>query len=105
MNIRNPSWFKIVFEWFALTLSVGIVFVELSSGYSWTLPVIGVVPGPPSPAVMRAFSATFVACLLSVIVAAIPVLVSGSRGKRIAEGIPVFAVFLIVAPLIYSRFN
>jgi hypothetical protein len=105
MNIRNPSWYKVVFEWLALMVSIGIVFVELASGYSWTLPVIGVVPGPPSPAVMRAFSATFIACLFSVIVAAIPVLVSGSWGKRIAGGIPVFVVFLIVATLVYSRFN
>lgn len=104
-NIRNPSWFTLLFEWCALLLSVAIVYLQLASGYSWTLPVFGVVPGPPSAGVMWALSAMFVACLVAVMVAAIPILVSGSTGKRIVGGIPALAVVLMVATLVYSRYN
>lgn len=105
MNIRNPSWCKVGFEWLALIFAIGVVFAELASGYSWTLPVVGVVPGPPSPGMMRAFGIALVVCLTGVIVAGTPVLVFGTPRKRIAGGIPVIVVFLIGAALVYSHLN
>ncbi len=105
MKIKKPSWLNVMFEWLLLGAIAFTIFVQVASGYSWTLPVIGVVPGPPSSIVTTIFGSVILLCILGVIVFSIPVLIFGSWSKRIIGIFPLLGVVTFAVMLIYSRYN
>ncbi|MFA4943606.1 MAG: hypothetical protein WC789_02765 [Lentisphaeria bacterium] len=105
MNIKNPSWVKVSVAWALLGAAILLVYGHIMSGYSGTVPIIGVVPGPPSPAVNRAVGIALCACLLGIAAMSIPVLIAGSWLKRIVCAIPFLAGVLFVVIMVYSCYN
>ena len=102
MKATHPSWLKAILSWVFLLLAIGVVYGQLVSGYSATLPIIGRVPGPPSPFVHKILNLSFLISVIMAALSAIPVLMYGSWTKRLIAAIP-FLCTIGVAVLLIER--
>jgi hypothetical protein len=105
MKITNPSWTKVTAAWALLGVASLLVYGHIMSGYSGTVPIIGVMPGPPSPAANRAVGIALCACLLDIVATSVPVFVFGSWLKRTVCAVPFLADVAVVGILVYSHYD
>ena len=94
----KPTWTKVAIAWGLLLISGAIVMFELASGFSFTLPIIGTVPGPPSETMVHSLDTSVLLICGIIALLAVPVIARGTWLKRTAVAIPMFVSvwFLVV---------
>jgi len=90
-------WLRILRPWLPLSGVFILISVEFASVCMWTLPIIGRVPGPPSPVVQAIFACGHLVGCMAALFWAIPLLAEGTWLQRVT----VSGACVLSAPVIY----
>ena len=83
--------------WVAVVGIVATLYWNLAVGYSWTLPLVGTVHGPPTPFQKALFAGIIVMLILIGFITSIIIMIKGNRVQRLANlGPSLFFLALLV---------
>jgi len=93
---RDTGWRCVAWAW-SLVFAIPTVFLfELASGYGWKLPLIGVVPGPPTPFIHLCVQITAFSTVILGSVFSLGCVVLGSTAQRLLSIVPMVVMITLL---------
>ena len=84
-DINNKKlWIITSVSWLAAIIMLAAIYWNLAVGYSFTLPIVGTVPGPPTPLQQTIFTSVILISLAVGTVVSLIVFVKGRLRQRLA---------------------
>ncbi len=96
------NWVLVVISWVAAIAMLVTVVWNLVVGYSWTLPIVGIVHGPASALQQVVFSGIFGASLVVGSLVSFTVLLKGSPTQRLVGLLPSLCFSGVIVILVWS---
>ena len=95
------NWVLVVISWVAAIAMLVTVVWNLVVGYSWTLPIVGIVHGPASAVEQAVFSGIFSVSLVVGSVVSCTVLLKGSPRQRLVCLLPSLFFSGVIAIIVW----
>lgn len=93
----GAPWLKVLRPWLPLSGVFMLIFAEFASVCMMTLPVIGIIPGPPSQVMQAIFACGHLIGCMAALFWAVPMLAEGTWLQRVT----VAACCVVTTPIIY----
>ena len=102
LDLKDKIWNLTWTAWVAAAVMIATFYWNLAVGYSWTLPIIGTVKGPPTEKEQVVFFSIFLISLIVGSGATGIVLGKGHMKQRLICIPPTFLFVAVLAALIYQ---
>ncbi len=91
--------------WVAAVAIVTTCYWNLAVGYSWTLPIIGTVHGPPTPFQQTVFTGIIMMSFLMGFIASVIIMIKGIWVQRLANLLPALLFLALLVFIVYETVN
>ena len=88
-EITNKKlWILTAVSWMAAIIALATIYGNLAVGFSWTLPVVGTVPGPPTSLQQTILTSMLLISLIVGHIVSLFVFIKGSMQQRLVTVAP-----------------